>query len=281
MTHPPTPGLETDDEAAFLGLADASRKAVGLDLRLYRSAQLIRRLGYFRERHGVADNRALAERLERDPVLAAKFADHLTINVTEFFRDPERFGHLRTVVIPELCAGGGAVRAWSAGCSTGAEAYSLAMLLLEAAPTAAHQVIATDIDDRMLAKATAAEYPHDETRGVPPELARRYLRVAPGGVGIAPEVRRLVRVRRHNLLTDPAPADFDLVVCRNVVIYFTAEAKAGLYDRVVGAMRRGGYLFVGATETLFQCRERGLEHTSPCFYRKTVEVRAGVEGGAT
>jgi len=275
-----SPGTQAglDADAAFLRLAAVVRSHLGLDLEMYRSAQLMRRIGYFRDRHGLADDRQLADRLAADAPLRAAFADHLTINVTEFFRDRERFEVLRSRILPSLLARRPALRIWSAGCSTGAEVYSVAMLLADLAPGRGHRLHATDIDVRMLERVRRAQYSTHEVQSIPSDMRARHLEPSADGWRIRAPVRETVRVVRHNLLADPAPGCFDLILCRNVVIYFTADAKAGLYRRFSAALADEGHLFVGATEALFGYRDLGLEQVEPCFYRKPAGLRAPVAG---
>lgn len=265
-------------EAAFLRLAAVVRQRLGLDLEMYRSAQLTRRLGYFRDRHHLGDDRQLAEALAGDQALCAEFADHLTINVTEFFRDAERFEALRRRVLPDLLARRPSLRVWSAGCSTGAEVYSVAMLLAEATGGQGHTLYATDIDQRMLERVRSGEYSAREVAGIPSGLRQRYLEPAGAAWRVRPGLRAQLRVQHHNLLADPAPGSFDLILCRNVVIYFTADAKAGLYRRLSEALAPDGYLFIGATEALFGHREFNLDQVEPCFYRKAAGRQAPAAG---
>jgi chemotaxis protein methyltransferase CheR len=170
---------------------------------------------------------------------------------------------------------------WSAACSIGAEPYSLAMLLLERCPPGS-TVWATDIDTTVLAKARRGIYRESELRGVSAERRRRYFEEVADGYAVKPELKAIVRFQVHDLLRDRFPAPWDLIVCRNVVIYFTEEARRNLYRRFATVLRPGGVLFVGATETILYAGEVGLRPLSPSFYRKAAtetDVRTDRRGG--
>jgi chemotaxis protein methyltransferase CheR len=252
-------------DAGFAFFARKVEEVLAIDLAGYRPEQMLRRLEQFRLRHGAASFYALGRRLAADPAFAAELKAYLTIQVTEFFRNPEHFAHLARRVLPELPPVG---RWWSAGCSIGAEAYSLGMLALEA-DRPATRILATDIDPEALARTRAGVYREAELAGVSPQRRARFFTPAPGGgFAVRPELRRLVQVQRHDLLRDPLPGPWDLILCRNVVIYFTAEARQALYRRFRDALRPGGFLFVGGTESVAGSGELGLEMVAPFFYRR-------------
>lgn len=268
------------DDADALGYTYFLRtvcRLTGVNLEHYRQGQLRRRLDALLQRVGARGYLEYARLLERDPARLQEFRDYFTINVTEFFRDPERFRYLEQRVLPELLRGRAGLSVWSAACSTGAEPYSVAILLRELAPRGAHRILATDVDRTVLARARQGlGYGPSELRNVSPErLARFFLAAADGKTwAVRPEVKALVEVREHNLL-DPAPSgSFDLILCRNVVIYFTEEAKRGLYARLAGALRLGGVLFVGGTEIVPAPGELGLVPCGPSFYRKDAAEHA-------
>ncbi|MFO7245971.1 MAG: protein-glutamate O-methyltransferase CheR [Thermaerobacter sp.] len=252
----------------FHRLVRAVDRALGIDLAPYASAQLFRRLDSFCHRHGIADLAGLARRLEAEPALGEAFAAFLTINVTEFFRNPQQWAALRRLLPSLPLSPGGGVRAWSAGCSIGAEPYSLAMLLREALPGRRHQVLATDIDADALAQAEAGRYTAEQVTGVPDDLKSRYLRAEDGGFTVVEALRRMVRFQRHDLLRDPPPGRFDLVLCRNVTIYFNAAGRDRVYRCLSQSLVEGGLLFIGATESLLSPAPYGLSPVEPGFYRK-------------
>lgn len=245
----------------------------GIDLDHYRPAQMERRLRSFAERAGHADLDAYLLQLRRDTGAREAFLDRMTINVSELFRNPERFEELEREHLPALLAGarGGAVRAWSAGCSYGAEPYSLAILLRERAPRAAHEVLATDIDRTVLARARSGSFGPQDLRNVTPSRRARWFDETPAGGTAVAELRAAIRFAPLDLLRDPYPRERDLILCRNVVIYFTDDAKERIYRRFFEALRPGGILFVGSTERINRPEVVGWEKAGTFFYRRPLE----------
>ncbi|HLS88871.1 MAG TPA: protein-glutamate O-methyltransferase CheR [Sphingobacteriaceae bacterium] len=259
-------------------LAQRVRRLTGLDLRHYRQQQLQRRLKAYLDRHGLPDYGSLARRITNDSQALRDFMDYLTINVTEFFRDGRPFDMLVRDVLPSLLAEFRRLKVWSAGCASGAETYSLAILLEELDPGGGHQVLGTDVDGTILKLAQEGVYDEHALRGVSPERRRKFFEeVAPGMWRVLPELRRKVRFVRHDLLADPYPEEQHLILCRNVVIYFTEEAKSRVHRQLAESLVPGGYLLVGATETLLMPGPLGLEIAGPFLYRRTAPQPAAVE----
>jgi chemotaxis protein methyltransferase CheR len=251
------------------------RTLLDIDLTPYKDEQMKRRLDSWLVRAGAPSWNVYASRLRDDQTELSRFRDYLTINVSAFFRDPERWRYLRDVILAELraerAAGGMAapLRVWSAGCSIGPEPYSLAMLFDEMIPSPRHAILATDLDRGALAKARArGPYTADDVHNLTPAQRQRYLE--PGGppYTLRPSLSRHIEFREHNMLEDPFERGFDLIVCRNVVIYFTQDAKTVLYQRFQQALRPGGILFVGGTEVIPRPNEVGLESHGISFYRR-------------
>jgi chemotaxis protein methyltransferase CheR len=257
------------------------QRLTGVDLAAYKPEQMRRRLTALAARHGAATLTAFAELMARDPAALTAFRNFFTINVSEFLRDPTRWEDLARVVLPRLYEEGGRrpLRVWSAGCANGAEPYSLAMLLEELAPGKPHHILATDIDEAVLARAMhGSGYQEAEIRHVSPaRRARFFTRAADGTYAVTPALRARVTFRRQDLLTEVPGHGWDLIVCRNVVIYFTEEAKRALYTRLAEALRPGGVLFVGGTEVVTAARELGLAPLLTSFYQK---VRLRCAGAA-
>lgn len=260
--------MEGTLDPGYARLCAVAHETLGLQLDSYRSRQLERRLGFFRQRLGLGTNAELAARLRIDAALQKEFADFVTINVSEFFRNRDRFSELQNRYLPALRQRRPSLRVWSAGCSIGAELYSVTLLLQGIAPGQPHELLGTDIDAASLARATAGIYQPHEVRELPDAMLKRFFRPTAAGWELSPLIRSLVQFRRHDLLRDPFPAAQDLIICRNVVIYFTEDAKAQLYRRFHAALRPGGLLFIGATETLFEAGSLGLRYLGPGFYEK-------------
>ncbi|NPV60507.1 MAG: protein-glutamate O-methyltransferase CheR [Actinobacteria bacterium] len=225
-------------------------------------------------RLGIGSFRAYLAYLDEDEDELEAMINAITTNYTSFFREPEHFDFIRHTFIPfVLEKNQRKLRLWSAGCATGEEPYSLAMVLLEAIPDIASRdvlVLATDISTRALSVAVEGIYPPEPVFKCRPEYRRRYFMEdeQSGTFSVAPEVRRLVRFRYLNLF-DPWPmrGPFDLILCRNVMIYFERGPKLELVRRFCDILRPGGYLLVGHSESLTG-EEHGLRYIRPATYRK-------------
>jgi chemotaxis protein methyltransferase CheR len=245
-------------------------RLTGIDLNAYKSTQMQRRLGTFLARSGHSDWRSYFQAIRGDAAQVAKLKDSLTINVSAFLRDPEKFHYLQERLLPQLLHGRPSLRVWSAGCSRGHEPYTLAMILNRmTGPHRNHYILATDVDPAALAAARAGgPYPPEEVANLPSAWLSTYLEPAPGGYRVVEWLRRQVTFREQNLLADRFETGFDLIVCRNVVIYFTTEVKQELYRRLCEALRPGGILFVGGTEIISRATELGYETAGITFYRR-------------
>ncbi len=249
------------------------KSLLNIDLNHYKEEQMKRRLDSWLARSRVSSWKDYFSLLYEDKEELEKFRNYLTINVTEFFRDPERWAALRRDVLPRLLAEAerdpqkrGSLRVWSAGCSVGVEAYTLAILLEEVAPGKPHYLLASDLDRGALAKAKAGgPYLAEEARNLTPEQRIRFLSPTPPFY-VKPEVARRVTFCEQNLLNDPFESNFDLIVCRNVIIYFTNEAKTLLYRKFHQALRPGGVLFLGGTEIMPRPAELGFRNAGISFY---------------
>ena len=252
---------------------------VGLDLEAYKPRQMERRITALLYRSNARTLTDLRAQLEASPERLAAFVDGLTINVSEFLRNPEKFEELGERVLPELLARHERLRVWSAGCSMGAELYSVGMWLERLGALERCELVGTDLDRGILARAEAGVYGAHEVQGVPDAWRERYFRAEEGQLRFqGPAIRQQARFAAHNLLDDPPIAGCHLILCRNVVIYLNEAGKLKLYRAFAEALVPGGVLFVGNTERIFGHRELGLEPLAPFFYRKpgpTVAEKAG------
>lgn len=258
----------------FVAFRRTVLELTGIDLDQYKSTQLERRLSTIMKRSAVGDLTEYGRLLRQSPEQVQAFKDFFTINVSEWLRNPEKFEELGTRVLPDLMAYRRPLRIWSAGCSNGSEPYSVAMLLAEMDPMEQHYLLATDLDEQILAQARAGRYQEKDVKNVTRLRRQRFLRQAGEGWEVTPALRSRVTFGRQNLLSDPFPEDLDLILCRNVVIYFTEEAKDELYRKFHKALRPDGVLFVGGTESLLKAREMGFVSSSPFFYRAVKERMA-------
>ena len=234
-----------------------------IDLGLYRRTYLERRLASRMRALGLTTYKQYADALDRDSDEYAHFLQALTINVTQFFRDPGMWAVLQESVIPSILAEkirrhGHTLRVWSAGCATGEEAYSLAMAFLEALEAEPRQMTlairATDIDPDALAIARTGIYASEKRAQIPDPLGPRYTlgldADSAGTFQINPDVRRLVRVESYSLFDAPPMKLVDLVMCRNVFIYFDRPEQSRVLDGFWNAMSPGAYLVLGRSERL-------------------------------
>lgn len=266
--------LSDKDRTDFDAFKRTVFKRTGIDLNLYKPQQMHRRLQALVERANLRSFTEYARVIESSPDEMATFLDRMTINVSELFRNPEKWVEVREKILPALlrkaASEGRPLKVWSAGCSFGAEPYTLAMILDEIAGGTRVTLLATDIDDKILARARQGVFQEMDLKNVEPAARKKYLRPEGAGFQVQPELRSRITFRKHNLLADAFEREFDLIVCRNVVIYFTDDAKDRLYRRFTDSLRPGGIIFVGGTERIFNYREIGLDTRIPFFYEKAV-----------
>lgn len=268
------------------------RKA-GIWLGAQKTALLVSRLGRRVRELGLSsfgEYHALAE--EHGGLELVHLLDLITTNETRFFREPRHFEFIVNTLVPAVqdAAAAGAPRAlrvWSAACSSGEEPYSLAMLLLDALPAEdgwSVDILATDLSSRVLDEARAARWPAERAREIPQEYLRRFMlrgrRSEEGWMKAGAELRSAVRFQRLNL-HDEIPSGlgaFDMIFCRNVLIYFSPEAKERVITRLLRHLRPGGHFFLGHAETLNGIAD-GMTSVVPNVYRR--REGAGERGAET
>jgi two-component system CheB/CheR fusion protein len=232
------------------------RIKTGQDFSNYKPATLRRRVERRLNVRGLTTLAEYARLLREDPHEPAALMKELLISVTNFFRDPEAFAALEARVIPALFErkrAGDQVRVWSAGCATGEEAYSLAILLAERSSALIDgpsiQVFATDLDEAAVAQAREGIYAEADLVDVSPERLQRFFQRGPGGHRVRRELREMVLFAHHNVIRDPPFSHLDLIACRNLLIYLNRQIQERLIETFHFALRPGGYLFLGASET--------------------------------
>src|SRR3954454_13602870 len=241
-------------------LCERVRLLCGVDLLQYKRGQMERRVRTWVQRRGAVSLPVYGDLLRRDPDELDAFLDRVTINVSHLWRHEEQWDALQRQILPELAARSGRVRAWSAGSSYGAEAFTLAAVAREAAPRATVSIVGTDLDRRMVARARTGEFSAEAARPAPAPLLHRHFEPLEGGAWRAGrELRMMVRFEQGDLLRMPVPRGrYDLIMCRNTVIYFTEEVRDALHTRLVDALAPGGYLVVGSSERVADPRARHL-----------------------
>jgi chemotaxis protein methyltransferase CheR len=257
-----------DDVDDYVFFCEGVRSLASLDLLQYKRGQMERRLRTFSERLGIASLGDYLVLLKRDPDELERFLDRVTINVSQLWRNPEQWTALGSKVIPQL-ATTGRIRIWSAGCSYGAECYTLAAVCLERAPEAKIEIKGTDIDPRMLERARAGIFSQDDVRTAPPASLSRWFERAEDGWKAKRELRKVITFEGADLLSMKVPVEaYDMVLCRNVVIYFKEDVRDELHRRLASSLRSGGFLIVGSTERVSSIGELSLTPTQPFIYRK-------------
>lgn len=247
---------------------DKWKKMTGVDLALYKEAQMKRRLTSLYEKKGYGDFREFALALEKNEALLQETLDRMTINVSEFYRNYKRWEVLEKTILP-LLKPAKTLKVWSAACSTGEEPYTLSMILSRQKGLTDYQIIATDIDDKVLQKAKEGVYQERSLQEVPKEMKELYFTQDGNRFKVKDEIRKNIRFQKHNLLADPYEKDFDIIVCRNVLIYFTEEAKEKIYHKFSGSLKNKGILFVGSAEQIFNPEKYGFQSTDTFFYQKS------------
>ncbi|WPL16982.1 Autoinducer 2 sensor kinase/phosphatase LuxQ [Thiorhodovibrio winogradskyi] len=274
--QPPTPPLER--------ILDLIHERLGFDFTHYKRNTLERRIHRRLLLHGLDAPQAYFERLRRDPEqkeLQALVKDML-IGVTSFFRDPEVFDQLQNQVLPHLLQAkkpGEVIRVWVPGCSTGEEAFSLAILLRESLDRLQRvhevQIFATDIDTKGIDTARAATYPSSIVADLSRERLRRWFRTKNDQYVVAKSIREMILFAPHDLLRDPPLLNQDLISCRNLLIYMTAEARKQLLPTFYQALQPGGYLLLGPSESVGQATDLFLPLNKKwkLFHRNTLESK--------
>ncbi|WP_226579334.1 CheR family methyltransferase [Halobacillus litoralis] len=243
-------------------------KNTGVDLSLYKEAQMKRRLTSLRDKKGYKDFHSYYKALEGDTQLKDELLDRMTINVSEFYRNHKRFEVLENKVIPELLRRKKRLKIWSAACSTGEEPYTLAMILDQHMSLSDVDIIGTDLDQKALEKAETGVYHERSLKEVTTFMKHKNFVKEGPHFKVKENIRRSVTFKRHNLLADPYEQNCDLIVCRNVMIYFTDEAKQRMYRAFNESLTDRGIFFVGSTEQMFSPGQFGFKMFDTFFYQK-------------
>ena len=284
--------LDEAEEAAdhVDDMCKALREAVGHDFSGYKRSTLSRRIARRMQVIDVKTSGEYLARLKRDPSECKALFRDLLINVTKFFRDPEEFEKLRELVIEPLVSDtrdGGELRMWVAGCSSGEEAYTLAMLVADAMQSLGRrpyvQIFATDIDDKMLDIAREATYPLAALPDIPTKYHAECLAIGMDSFTIAPRIRDMVRFSAHNLVRDPPFSKIDLLSCRNLLIYFDEQLQRQVLPAFHFALNERAYLFLGSSETIgrFEDLFHTVDQRARIFSRREGAARYPLNFSAT
>ena len=240
-----------------------------IDLSAYKEKQMKRRIDTLIAKHKVVGYDKYVQALKEDKAIFEEFVNFLTINVSEFYRNPDQWNLMDKNVIPKIVKEQRKpIKIWSAACSTGDEPYSLAMAFSKHIPLSDIKILATDIDKQVIAHAKTGLYSEKSIASVPADLKKKYFTKIGSSYQISDEIKKCVTFKEHNLLKDPYPTDYDLILCRNVVIYFTDEAKDMIYTNFYKSLKSKGVLFIGSTEQITNYRELGFNRMSSFYFEK-------------
>jgi chemotaxis protein methyltransferase CheR len=244
-------------------------KLTRLDINSYKAQQMRRRLDAYVSKQNCPTVAAFCNLLEQSPDKQREILDYMAINVSEFFRDTVHFNNLRKTILPLLLSNTRRLNIWSAACSCGQEPYSLAMLLEEITPGALHRIVATDIDESALKQArNGGPYIPYDVRNVDKSMLEKYFTPENGNYLVKENIKKKIIFKHQNLLCDPFENNYDLIVCRNVIIYFSEPVRDSLYVKFRDALKPNGILFLGGSEVVLKPGQQGYTMLSPSFYRK-------------
>ena len=244
-------------------------KLTDINLSLYKERQMKRRIESLIQRKGHKDFQSFYNAMKSDDELLRTFISYLTINVSEFYRNPAQWELFEKDIIPYLEKNfGKRLNIWSAACSTGDEPYTIAMILARHYPLNQIKILATDIDNDVLAFAKEGFYSAKSVERLPKDLLNKHFVKKDKGYQINEDIKKCVEFKKHNLLKDRYPVNMHMIVCRNVVIYFTDEAKDEVYTKFHNTLVKDGILFIGNTEQIIHAKEIGFGSVDSFFYVK-------------
>lgn len=255
------------DDQDFNYLKTQIFKLTNLNLDGYKMQQIRRRLEGYVERTVRSNVQEFCRLLTQEPARRRELIDYLAINVSEFFRDINQFSYIKTNVIPELKKQRTHLNIWSAACSSGQEPYSLAMYLEEQA--CLYKILATDIDASALEKAiSGGPYTDQDVRNVEPRYLKSHFTREGSGYKVKPSLSRNINFKMHNMHSDPFSRGYDLIVCRNVIIYFSEPVRDDIFNKFFQSLNPGGMLFIGGSEAILHPDKIGFKVLRPSYYIK-------------
>lgn len=246
-------------------------KLINIDLNYYKEKQMKRRISSLLSRNNYIDFDDYFVALKNDKVLLEQFINYMTINVSEFYRNPSQWDVLENNIIPELIkTSNKGLKVWSSACSTGEEPYSLVMALSKFFPLREIRVMATDIDEEAMNKARLGLYSEKSLTNLPSNFKNKYFTKVGNSFKISDDIKNCVEFSKIDLLKDRFPINVDLLTCRNVMIYFTEEAKELLYSKFYNSLSDNGILFVGSTEQIIMPDRHKFKPAKTFFYNKII-----------
>lgn len=255
--------------AKYEDFKDNINKLTGINLNFYKEKQMKRRISSLLGRNKFNDFDDYFLELKKNHELLEEFVNHLTINVSEFYRNASQWKVLEKTIIPELMGSNKReLKIWSSACSTGEEPYSLVMMMSNFFPLNRIKVLATDIDEEAINKAKQGLYTEKSLDNLPREFKDKYFEKIESSFKISDDIKGRVDFKKIDLLKDRFMSNFDLITCRNVMIYFTDEAKELLYKKFHDSLNDQGILFVGSTEQIIMPQKYNFKSNKTFFYKK-------------
>lgn len=240
-----------------------------IDLNAYKEKQMKRRIDTLISKNGISGYDKYVALIKENNTKFEEFVNYLTINVSEFYRNTDQWQVMDKEIIPGLISRFGKhLKIWSAACSTGDEPYSLVMALSRHIPLDQIKIHATDLDKQVIAKAKVGLYNEKSIAGVPDDLKRKYFTKVGLSYQISDEIKKRVEFSQHNLLKDNYGDGWHMIVCRNVLIYFTEEAKDEVFVKFQKSLASKGVLFIGSTEQIINYKDIGYTRKNSFFYEK-------------
>jgi len=243
-------------------------KNYGLTLEAYKDAQMQRRLASVMRKSGASDLKEYSELIRTDDKVREDFFNQVTINVTEFVRNKDKFTEFESVLFSNVFPKFGNVKIWSAACSNGAEPYTVGMMLHKRRLENKAKIIATDIDKNILQKAKDAVYKDRDLKNLDKHDLLKYFHSKDGDFTLGDDIKKLVTFKRHDLINDTYEKGNHAIICRNVTIYFKNDVRNEIYHKFSEALVPGGIFFIGATEGIYNPAEYGLKKIATSIYEK-------------
>ncbi|MBJ7458552.1 MAG: protein-glutamate O-methyltransferase CheR [Thermoleophilaceae bacterium] len=258
----------------FENFCKGVKELLGVDLSLYKRKQMERRARGLASRNKVETLTEYLHLLQTDAILLDRFMERMTITVSQLWRNLDIFEAIENDILPELDerSGGHKLKLWSAGCSYGAEPYTLASICLEMGNKLSRtpQIKGTDINPRMIEKARRGRYTVEDARDAPPRLLKKYFDKVEGGWMAKPSIKQLITFKVEDLFASKTDA-VDLILFRNVAIHFERDRRDEVHAILAGSLNPGGFLVLGSTEMIADTGAIGLERVRPFVFRRVAE----------
>ncbi|MGP6140332.1 MULTISPECIES: CheR family methyltransferase [unclassified Jeotgalibaca] len=252
----------------FEAFYDWSKRELNLQLDGYKQKQLQRRISTVMKKSGAKDLKEYALSIKKNAEIRQEFLDYITINVTEFYRNAQIFAEFEQILLERVAPKYPDLKIWSAACSTGAEAYSVAMVLKNNNLHHRSKIIGSDIDATIIRKARDGVYRDAEVKNVPMGDLKKNFSVDEKKYYLNSEIKDLVQFKKHDLIQDRYEKGHHAIICRNVTIYFNDEVKEAIYQNISDALVQGGIFFIGATETIYNPKKYGFKKIGSFIYEK-------------